>query len=52
MNESSLPREPEANHTSGKYDVTIRSAAVKSRAHLEPVFSNIDIVIVEHENSM
>ena len=36
------PREPEAgaNHTSGKYDVTIRSAAVKSRAHLEPVFSN------------
>ena len=39
---SNNPREPEAgaNRISGKYDVTIRSAAVKWWAHLEPVFSN------------
>ena len=39
---SNNPREPEAeeNHISGKYDVTIQSVAVKSQAHLEPVFSN------------
>ena len=40
VNESSLPREPEADHTSGRYDVTIRSAVVKSQAHLKPVSSN------------